>query len=380
MEEECAKDGHMENVCAEDGYIEYECAEGEGVENECIEGERTEGHRARRHPSEQEALASDDDTMQWSLRAILPVAAIDAAFNPSEQPTCGEEYLRLVQHERGGMPRYAACEATLASSHVHTVAIESVEPSTSEAIRSRLSETAPALLPSAEWISAYLEHFDACFKYTHCCAGHDGIYDSSDGDVPAFGDEAAWKALLYAPFTRNASQSCRKKRVRLYGEQGSADGGAVEEEEVDAGSSTEQLRYFEPDELFGSIVLEQRQLMQLINFHLKWIEHDTMAVGERQYKWLVRILQSLDPRMTPRQFSLIRSLGMVCIELRAQLGRIGNDEWDREGRDSEEDKVGGESEGAEQASAEWQNERVFYLNGIIAIAARRFGQQDLLIT
>lgn len=233
------------------------------------------------------------DTEEWTLRAILPVAPMDDSFDPEADPETGEEYLRLVRYQYEQLPNIRLpCEP------VPSTAVQILDQS-GDTLKSLLLGTARENLPSEEWSMAIVDTFRL---------GRVLQYERGNYSWPSFGDKEGWNRLLYD-----------------------------EQQPIEDG-----LTRISPDDLLQSPP-EQRQILQLVGFHIGWLES---GITERQYQWLIRLLQCLDPRLTARQTSLLRELALCCMKLRSV---------------EEADQV-----------------HLFYLNSIISIVGIEFGQRDLL--
>ena len=252
-----------------------------------------------------EEIEEYDYDEDWIMRGTLPVAPLDDDFEPEAEPKTGEEYLRLVRYQSNLLPFAirAEVDATTMMS-TNYVFEESREQ----------SNIVSELLPPRDFINSFMVSF------SEGCISTD-LYEASGTDVewPAFGDEAAWSAFLY-PDAPDASSTF--KRMRLL--------------------DNNTMCSIEPD-ILPSFHPSQQQLMQLIKFHCQWL---ITTITERQYRFIIRILQCLDPRMTGWQLCKLRSLAQHIINIRAQM-KVGDDE-------------------------------LFFANAIIVAIAQRFGQTDLL--
>jgi hypothetical protein len=233
---------------------------------------------------------SDSEVEEWTLRGILPVAPMDNGFDPEAAPECGEEYLRLVRYQSERLPLVKLPEQPVASTAKERfeeyVGLDAV-----------LGATNTENLPTREWVDQIVLTFQS-----GCINDYNG---SADG-WPSFGDTDGWNRHLYGQ------------------------------------PSEEGALPVEPDNLLGSPP-EQRQIHQLLRFHHKWT---VSGVTERQYRWIIRLLQCIDRRLSAKETSDLRELAIQCATLRTTT---------------------------------LDADSLFYVNGIISIIARAFGQADLLL-
>ncbi len=283
------------------------------------EGELSD--RTESAPVDQELSSpadSRDREDEWVPRHVLPVAPMDAAFNPNAEPETGEEYLRLVRHHDAQLPFALAIPS---SDLARDYCTAPRDPILDNPVEQMARETDPAHLPTADWIARFIESFEACTGAAQIPPLADATFDV---DWPPFGNVAAWKALLY-PSSEAAS-----------------------DDEPDAKRPCVAPPVAIHPDTFLIASPSQRQLMQLLKYHHQtWINPD-VGLTPLQYHWIFRILQVLDQRVTSNQAANLRQLALFCMRLR---------------RDQ----------------APTAQEQVAHLNGIIAIVAKVFGQADLLL-
>ncbi|PJF19313.1 hypothetical protein PSACC_00758 [Paramicrosporidium saccamoebae] len=237
---------------------------------------------------------SDSEVEEWTLRGILPVAPMDAGFDPEAVPECGEEYLRLVRYQSERLPLVQLPEQPVVS----TAKTRFEEYTRLDAV---LNATDVEKLSTREWADKVVETFQSgCIK----------DYDGSAEGWPVFGDTDGWHRHLYGQPSEEGAVS------------------------------------IEPDDLLCSPP-EQRQIHQLLRFHHKWT---ISGVTERQYRWIIRLLQCVDPRLSAKETSDLRELAIQCATLRTT-----------------------------SLTTMLDTDELFYVNGIISIIARVFGQSDLLL-
>lgn len=264
---------------------------------------------------EEEGTDSEGD---WVLRAALPVAPMDEAFDPQATPVSGEEYLRLVRYHDSLLP--SAQSSGDASIPEGLIDVQFTGPEEPALI---IAATAKDRLPTLEWISGFMSVF------AQGCPTDSDLED--DGDVceawPSLGDEQGWRHHMYGPTSSTDSTPSpppppkRLKPTPL---------------EVD---------------YFHLARPSQRQLMQLVKYHIRWFDDLFSTNAQRVYQWIIRLFQVLDPRVTSNQISILRQLALRALVLRRDHPATAADD-----------------------------STLFYLNGIIVIIAKRFGQLDLLLS
>jgi hypothetical protein len=253
-----------------------------------------------------------DKVGEWMIRGVLPVAPVDDTFNPDAPPTTGEEYLRLVRYQYEMLPSVQLPTEPITPT---ALTIESFGLG-DQALGELWKITSEIKVPSPEWIDEFMKTFrEGCLD--------DHVSDEAADFIewPNFGDESGWKTFLYP----NSQEELPGKRRRL-----------EKDQEL-------TLSQFEPDCLLEQRP-SQRQIVQLLKFHIKWIND---GITERNYQWIIRLLQCLDHRVTSGQVMQLRSLARTCLALRAS--EQGDD-----------------------------NAKLFYLNGILAVVGVAFGQKDIL--
>lgn len=253
-----------------------------------------------------------DSDAEWTLRGSLPVAPIDASFDPQAAPLSGEEYLRLVRYQNALLPAAQAVEGVSTTEGLVDSQLTNFDEFT------QIKTTTPSTrLPTAEWIRSFLTVFEQ-----GCLPESDLDDDDPPSDWwPALGDEQGWRQYMYPLIA--SSPVPLAKRVKT-------------------------LTHLEPDFFQGSLP-SQRQIMQLLKYHLRWFNFLFPANVQRAYQWIMRLLQVLDRRVTGNQVSILRQLALQTMRLRMHY------------------------------SIQDQEERiVFFLNGILVAIAYRFGQMDLV--
>lgn len=277
--------------------------------------------------SEREGDEEEDKDEEWRLNASLPVAPIDAKFDPQATPNNGEEYLRLVQYQSKMLP--FAINA-LVTKNVDAPEISDTQDTTNlpedeiklESTNEYLCKKSNQKRPSQEFIDSFMETFlKGCttdnYNDNDADTDQDGTLENSYC-YPKLGDEENWHYLLY--------RSYRSKRPKTQ-------------------DQTRNIPTINPDNFLNNPP-SQRQLLQLIKFHIQWIgQEEEQYISERCYQFIIRILQCLDPRMTSWQQQKLRSLALY-------LQSIAMDHK--------------------------SEEQIFFIQGITTAIAYRFGQLDLL--
>lgn len=305
---------------------------------------------------DEEAVVSSSSDEEWHLQGSLPVAPMNDSFDPNAEPASGEEYLRLVRYGAWQLPSaMRAKEKQLAS-----VAPPVQDPidELDMQLNAGVPPTPVHLLPLGEFIDSFIKSFlEGCPppQDEHVCE------PSTKDDYPLLGHEGEWRALLYPEENGKAEThpigSIEEEVVVKDINCGSLGEGSLTHSTRPDGErlpKRPRRRSIGPDDLHRHPP-SQRQLMQLIRYHHRWIaSSEPRTITLRQYQFVVRLLQVLDARITPWQVSCLRDLAMLMIRIRSERAPAGDT------KDYDKHHV------------------LFCTNGIIVAIAKRFGQADLL--
>lgn len=301
----------------------------------------------------------DDDNNDIDLlfmnRATLPVAPLDESFDPNQEPTTGEEYLRLVQYEARQMPftksvpplnHYKDENEKLGKSPNHDTTSDSYDD---DDLIKIISSTPTHHLPTPEFITLFMKTFQAgCFKFDQNKANDRVDDEEKSVKWPSVDDKQVWFDVFYGQdddnSNSNAAESNQGKDKKTSSPKRTKSSSNYKRGAIESTLITPTSIKVNPDDiplLNWSPLLVSR----LLTYHIQsWLQPP--APTPRQYQFIIRLLQSLDSHTTSHQVARLRSLARLLLRWRASLSLDTDD--------------------------------LFFINGIIVAISKRFGQIDLL--